>query len=290
MVLWPARILGLGGGVLERQGMQNFVVRSGRADLAVSMAGEGAALVFLHAGVADRRMWWGQLAAFADSHTVIAYDRRGFGETVCTPEGYRNVRDLDLVLEAVGMEHAVLIGCSQGGRIAVDYALSYPERVSGLVLVAPAISRAPEPETYPAKIQKLVDEIDKAERDGDIDWLNRLEAHAWLDGPGEKEGRVGGNVRKLFLDMNGVALRCGQVGNETGSINAYVRFGELKMPVEFVSGALDFLHINERSRRLSHVAPQARLTVMPGVAHLPSLEQPGRFNTLLRRLLKKLDQ
>lgn len=290
MVLWQACILGLGRGMVERQDMQNFIVRSGRADLAVSMAGEGGALVFLHAGVADRRMWWGQLSAFADSHTVIAYDRRGFGETVCTAESYRNVRDLDLVLEAVGVEHAVLVGCSQGGRIAVDYALSYSERVSGLVLVAPAISRAPEPETYPAKIQKLVDEIDKAEPYGDIDWLNRLEAHAWLDGPAEKEGRVGGTVRELFLDMNGMALRAGATGQETGAVNANVRFGELRMPIEFVSGALDFPHINERSRRLSHVASQARVTVMPGVAHLPSLEQPARFNTLLRRLLKKFDQ
>jgi pimeloyl-ACP methyl ester carboxylesterase len=143
--------------------MQHFQIRSGRADLAVSMAGEGDALVFLHAGVADRRMWWGQLAEFSSTHTVIAHDRRGFGDTVYKPEPHLWVKDLDMVLEAIGIGHAILVGCSQGARIAVDYALTYPDRVDGLVLVGPAISGAPDPAPFSPRIRALVDEIAAAD-------------------------------------------------------------------------------------------------------------------------------
>jgi pimeloyl-ACP methyl ester carboxylesterase len=269
--------------------MQNFVVRSGRADLAVSMAGEGTAVVFLHAGVADRRMWWSQLAMFSASHCVIAYDRRGFGETRYKSEPHNLVQDLDAVLETVGIERAVLVGCSQGGRIAIDYALTYPERTEGLILVAPAISGAPAVSEYPDRIQRLFDEMELAERNGDVDWQNKLEAHAWLDGPAEDEGRVSGSVRELFLDMNALALRASAPGKETGVLKAYARLAELEMPVEIVSGELDFPHINERNKHLRSTVRRGHLTVMPAVAHLPSLEAPAKFNTLLRRLLRRYD-
>lgn len=268
--------------------MQHFVIRSGRADLAVSMAGEGRAIVFLHAGAADRRMWWSQLAVFAETHLVVGYDRRGFGDTRYKAEAYSNVRDLDVLLEALEIEQAVLVGCSLGGKIAIDYALSYPERVDGLVLVAPAISGAPQPKSYPPKIRKLVDEMDKAEKGEDKDWLNRLYAHAWLDGPAEAEGRVGGNLRQLFLDMNGIALRAEPAGKDADQVDGYTRFRELKVPIEIVSGELDFPHINERSMKLSGQARRAHLSVMPGVAHFPNLEQPAKFNALMKRALKRM--
>ena len=47
------------------------------------------------------------------------------------------------MLDAVGVDRAWLVGSSAGGRVAVDAALAYPERVAGLVLLAPAISGEP---------------------------------------------------------------------------------------------------------------------------------------------------
>jgi hypothetical protein len=179
--------------------MREITVPSGAAELAVTIDGDGAsALVFLHAGVCDRRMWAAQLAAFAGRHRVVAYDRRGFGATQYRPQPYRFIDDLDAVLKASVDGAAVLVGCSQGGRIAVDFALTYPARVAGLVLVAPAISGAPEPETYPPVIQALIEAGETAERDEDTDRLNAIEAHAWLDGPAEREGRVRGGLRSCF--------------------------------------------------------------------------------------------
>lgn len=267
--------------------MKQFVIRSGRAELAVSIAGEGRPLVFLHAGIADRRMWWAQLGAFSETHCAVAYDRRGFGDTRYKAEPYSNVKDLDAVMEALDLERAVLVGSSQGGRIAVEYALTYPDRVDGLVLVATAIGGAPEP-VYPERIARLVDEMELAEKGHDKEWLNRLYAHAWLDGPAQKEGRVGGNLRLLLLDMSAAALRAEPAGRETTKIDTYARFRELKLPIELVSGEFDFPHINERSLKLSGQSRRAHLTVIPGTGHFPNLEQPAKFNAVLKRALKRM--
>lgn len=267
--------------------MREITVPSGAADLAVTIAGDGApALVFLHAGVCDRRMWEAQLAAFAGRHRVVAYDRRGFGATKYRPESYRFIDDLDAVLKASVDGAAVLVGCSQGGRIAVDFAFTYPARVAGLVLVAPAISGAPEPETYPPVIQALIEAGEAAERDEDTDRLNAIEAHAWLDGPAEREGRVRGGLRELFLDMNGRALRAPSPGEETGAVAAFERFGALKMPVAFVLGGLDFPYINARSRLLRDMVA-AELIEIADAAHVPSFERPDAFNDFVRAWLAR---
>lgn len=189
--------------------MKVVEVASGRATLAVAAAGDGIPVALLHAGVADRRMWRAQAEALAAAgFRAIAYDRRGHGDSLHADEAYSHVRDLVAVLDSTGRRMpAILVGCSQGGRIAIDAALAHPERVRGLVLVAPAVSGAPEPASFPPAIQAWIDRVDRAEATSDIDRINALEAHAWLDGPLAREGRVGGPVRELFLAMNEIALR-----------------------------------------------------------------------------------
>ncbi|MGC2776670.1 MAG: alpha/beta fold hydrolase, partial [Bradyrhizobium sp.] len=122
---------------------------SGRARLAADVAGRGDPVVFLHAAVFDRTMWRAQMVGVAKTHKVIAYDRRGFGETIADEEGHSPVADLLAIVDAfAGDRPATLVACSQGGRIAFDFALRHPSRVDALVLIAPSVSGAPEP-VYP---------------------------------------------------------------------------------------------------------------------------------------------
>lgn len=275
--------------------MKSQSVRAGRATLAVKTAGEdgGAAtpLVFLHAGVGDWRMWRGQMAALGRTRRAVAYDRRGFGETTYVSEDHTPADDLSAVLNAtVGDRPAVLVGCSQGGRIAIDFALASPSRVAGLVLIGSAVSGAPEtePSAYPDAIKTLHTQIEAAEEARDHDAVNTLEARLWLDGPLAREGRVSGATRELFLDMNGRALRAPAAGKLLYAFDdAYARFGELKMPIHFVIGAHDFAEINGWARELSSVAPNAELTELKDAAHLPSLEQPEKTTAILRGFLEK---
>jgi pimeloyl-ACP methyl ester carboxylesterase len=88
---------------------------------------------------------------------------------------HSRVADLWAVMDAAGLQRAVLVACSQGGLLAIDAALANPQRVQALVLVAPAVSGAPEGEPG-GSLQALYDAMDGAAAD-DVHALNELEAH-----------------------------------------------------------------------------------------------------------------
>jgi pimeloyl-ACP methyl ester carboxylesterase len=266
--------------------MRSFTIPSGKAELTGVEDGKGPALVFLHAGVADKRMWRDQMSAFADRYRVVAYDRRGFGETRYKPETFSHMQDLRAVLDKLGIEQANLVGCSQGGRFAVDFTLAYPKRVSKLVLVAPAIGGAPQPDELPDDIDNLLQQAEQAEDQKHYDLVNRIEAHMWLDGPRSADGRVPGSARDLFLRMNIIPLKSPSPGKDEAAKDSFKRLKEIAAPTLLIWGDLDFPHLQERCALLGKRIKDAKSELMPGTAHLPNLEQPKKFNALLDAFLK----
>jgi pimeloyl-ACP methyl ester carboxylesterase len=112
----------------------------GSGELAYDEAGCGPAVVLVHAGLADRRMWEPQFAALAQHYRVIGYDWRGYGESGDAAGEVSRHGDLLGLLDALGLESAALVGCSYGGAHALDAALAEPGRVTALALVCAAIS------------------------------------------------------------------------------------------------------------------------------------------------------
>lgn len=139
----------------------------------------------------------------------------------------------------------------------------------------------------PPAIQAWIDAVERAEAQADVDRINALEAHAWLDGPLAPEGRVGGAVRDLFLEMNEMALRAEQRGAECLPPPAFDRLHEVAAPVLVVWGDLDFPHIARHCEMLAARVPRARAQPMTGVAHLPNLERPEAFNRVLQDFLAR---
>jgi pimeloyl-ACP methyl ester carboxylesterase len=271
---------------------EELTIPAGRATLAAETDGEGPVVVCLHAGVCDRRMWRPLADALHTTCRVVAYDRRGFGETPAVDEPRSQVDDLVAVLDHVAAgSPSILVGCSQGGRIAIDATLApsvAAGRIRGLVLVAPAVSGAPSPVTLPPPIQTLSDAIDAADNAGDIDRVNALEAHAWLDGPLAPEGRVGGELRRLFLSMNAIALGAAPMPSLIEPAPSYERLREIAVPTLVICGDLDFPHLQARCRQIADRVPRAEGHVVPDTAHLPTLERPEPCATLIRTWIAKL--
>lgn len=248
----------------------------------------GVPVLFLHANVADRRMWRASCSWLASFRPAISYDRRGFGESrTLAPMPHSHVADLWSVMDALGYEQAVLVGCSMGGRIAIDAAMAQPARVGGLVLVSPGVGGAPTPEPV-ATVKELMDTIHATASRGDLDAKNELQAQLWLDGPLSPPGRVGGEARSLFLSMNGTALRAPHPGVAVEEPSAWARLESIQAPTTVLWGDLDLPHLQDRCRLLAQRIPAAQGTMLPGVAHLPSLEAPEQFNTALQRCLAGL--
>lgn len=124
-------------------------VDSGGVALAGEVAGDGPPILLLHGLTATRRyVVMGSRALERSGHAVVAYDARGHGESSPAPDPaayeYTDLaRDAGAVLDAAGVERAVLAGHSMGAATAVAFALAHPERVAGLVLIGPAYDGAP---------------------------------------------------------------------------------------------------------------------------------------------------
>ena len=251
-----------------------MVARSGTAQLAYECVGEasGVDVLLIHAGVADRRSWKHVIARLRGQHRCIAYDARGYGETIYDPEhSWSAVDDALAVLDSAEGEHALVVAASMGGQIAIDLALARPERVTGLVLIGSGVSGAPDEEPETAA-ERLIQRIDEAEAADDLDEVNRLEACLWLDGPTATEGRVAGSPRQLFLEMNGRALRADDPGPAADAPPAWPRLDQITTPALVMVGELDLARQRHVSERLAADMRDARLVRLPGVAHLPHLE------------------
>lgn len=166
-------------------------------------SGGGFPVIFLHAGVADSRMWEPQVAAFAKHFDVIRPDMRGFGDSELPAVRWSPVDDILALMDELDLKPAHLVGCSIGGGLAIDFALSHPARVSKLVMVGAGVSGT----DYGSRYAHLYAEVDTAEKAGDLEGINEAEMHLWLDGPGRPRGYVRQPLRDLFLDMNGRSLR-----------------------------------------------------------------------------------
>ncbi len=249
-------------------------------------AGFGLPVVFLHAGVADRRMWAEQLRGLADEgYHVIAYDRRGYGETETPDVPFNHLVDLEAVLDRLSIHAAILVGSSLGGGLAIDFALEHPERTIGLVLVGTAITGA-EPAEIPEEAADLEDALDYAMERGNFDTVNRIEAHLWLDGPLSQSGRVEGEPRDLFLRMNSVHLHHPELTEEEVPDDAVDHVGGITAPTLLVVGELDMPDIVARHEDLSEELENAFAIVLEDTAHLPSLERPDLFNPILLEFLE----
>ncbi len=247
--------------------------------------GLGVPVVFLHAGVADRRMWNSQMQLLAaEGYHVISYDRRGFGETESPDVPFNHVVDLEAVLDQLGITAAIFVGASMGGGLAIDFSLEHPHRVIALVLVGTALTGA-EPTEMPEEAADLDDALTYADERGKLDRVNELEAHIWLDGPLSEAGRVGGPVRELFLEMNGANLRHPKLTQEETPEDATSMVGAITAPVLLLVGELDLPDIKARHEELSEQLENAFAMVLEDTAHLPSLERPDLFDPLLSEFL-----
>lgn len=248
--------------------------------------GFGLPVVFLHSGVTDRRMWAGQMQELAEEgYHVIAYDRRGYGETETQDVPFNHLVDLEAVLDSLSIHAAILVGSSMGGGLAIDFAIEHPERTIGLVLVGTAITGADSAE-IPDEAADLEDALEYATERGNLDTVNRIEAHLWLDGPLSQSGRVSGEVRDLFLRMNAIHLNHPELTEEEEPDDAVDNLSAITAPTLLVVGELDMPDIVARHEDLSEELENAFAVVLEDTAHFPSLERPDLFNPILLEFLE----
>lgn len=281
-------------------------VEVGGALLAYDEAGSGHAVVLCHAGIADRRMWTGPFEELAASCRAIRFDWRGYGES--SPAAGDHTLDADLLglLDALGIDRAVLAGCSLGGAAALDVAVAAPDRVAGLVLTGPGLSGHPWPADFADPLQdRIAAEIPDARRrayrdgtshtvlDADVEAVADAYARFWVAGPSRNPGAVDPHVWDTAMTMLRQLFRrewtehSVEPGPPQRAASAYL--SEIDVPTVVVNGLDDVPALQEIADLLSASIPGARRIDLPDTGHLAPLERPRQVTAAITDLLRRLD-
>jgi pimeloyl-ACP methyl ester carboxylesterase len=254
-------------------------------ELYAEVAGEGPAVVLLHEGICDSRMWDGQWAPWSESHRLLRLDLQGFGRSPLSGQPYSHARDAIGVLERHGIERAALLGVSMGGRVALEVALARPELVSALVLVAPGI---PGHEWSDGLRAQWADE-EAAFDAGDLDLAVEVSLRTWVDGPRRSPDDVDPAVRSRVGEMQRRAyeLQREWVDEELLVPDLAQRLGDVAVPTLVLVGEEDQPDMHAIAERLASEIPGARLATIPETAHVPSMERPREFDELVLPFLEE---
>jgi len=257
--------------------------------LSVHDFGEGPPVLLLHAAIVDAWAWEPLTPFLLDAgYRVVAFDRRDTGDSRTDRVEYSNRADVIAVLDALGLERAVLIGNSVGGQIALETAVEFPPRAMAVVPVGATI-----PGWFPgmtAEERAIDDELVRLEETADAEAIADTDVRAWVDGPGQPADRVPDDIRELVREMD---RAINATGRERGTPlplqpAASEQLERLTMPVLATAGELDFSYILATVEYLAANAPDARAVVMPGVAHMIGLEAPDELAALITDLLEPL--
>lgn len=256
------------------------------ANIYYEVAGAGQPLVMIHAGVADSRQWNNEFAHFQSGFRVLRYDMRGYGKSEPVDGEFSHMKDLVGLLDYLDINQSlILMGCSMGGGLALDFALTEPSRARALIMV----DAGPTGLELEVTKHPKADDAEKAYKAGDLDLVAELETQVWFDGMGRTAGQVDPSMRKLVYDMNrrGLSLDAKHLGKRLpdASVPAAGRLGELKIPVLIIVGAYDTPYMQAAASYMVENLPAARKVTIADAAHLPNLDHPGEFQRIVEAFL-----
>jgi pimeloyl-ACP methyl ester carboxylesterase len=243
------------------------------------VSGRGEPLVLLHGFSLDLRMWEPQLAELEREHRVIRYDLRGHGRSVAIADSFAAHEDLRAVLDAAGVERAILVGLSAGSRIAVDFALAYPERVSRMVLSSPGLGGY-EPAGSFTWMARVMDAI----RGGDA----AAAARRWAETPlmSIPTRPAGDSLMRAIVAANAGLWRIASNPERGLMPPAIGRLGEIDVPVLVIVGERDLPDTHAVADTLVARIRGARKEVIAGAGHMLNLAEPEAFNAAVRAFLR----
>ncbi|MDF1542718.1 MAG: alpha/beta hydrolase [Anaerosomatales bacterium] len=287
----PRELAGPDSLFVEVGGVEHHYVRSGTG---------GRVVIFLHGFGASTFSWRDTLPDIAARATAIAFDRPGFGLTERKlrgewegPNPYSPTTQADNVIglmDELGISQAVLVGHSAGGTIAVLAAARHPERVSGLVLEAPAIyteggaPRFVRPLLATPQARRIGPLIVRRALAGDTG--ERLVRAAWADPSAVTDEVIEGYRAPLAIrDWDRALWELTIAPRPDRAADA---LDSIECPVLVVAGTEDGTVPYADSARVAEVLG-ARLATFEDTGHIPHEERPERFATELFRFLDELD-
>jgi 3-oxoadipate enol-lactonase len=245
------------------------------------VAGDGPPVVLIHSGLSDARQWDEQIAVFAQRYTVLRYDQRGYGRSDPPSGPYSPPSDGSLLLDAVGIREAALVGVSQGAGIALAVAVDHPELVSALVLTAPG---AVGFERWSEEMETTFEAKDEAVSASDVDRVVQMALDTWV--PAGRFRETDGLVRRVALE-NKDAWKVPDAWERWPEVSRLDRLGEIRVPTLVVAAENDVPDIQTIGNLLWEGIAGAKKVTIPGTDHLVNVRNPEAFNEVVLSFLRE---
>jgi pimeloyl-ACP methyl ester carboxylesterase len=233
-------------------------------------AGQGTPVLLSHGYSATSKMWQGQMDALAGNYRLIAWDMRGHGQTDSPDDASAyseaaTVDDMAAVLDAAGVEKAVISGLSLGGYMSLAFNVKYPERVLALMLfdTGPGyknpVGREGWNETAMGRATVFEEKgIDALGRGAEV----RIAQHRSAQG-------LAHAARGMLAQFDSRIIES---------------LPEIKVPTMVLVGENDQPFIGA-SQYMATKIPGAKLVTIPGAGHAANIDQPAAFNDAVRAFL-----
>ena len=279
-------------GVTDETALRFVDVETAVGPISTMQAGSGPPVVLLHGLGATKASFLPTLAALAPHHRVIAIDLPGFGDSVKPINAAYDppffARSVVALLDALGLDRAVLVGNSMGGRVALQAGMAHADRVSHLALLAPSLAWlrdrpwAPLLRLVPPQLglvqpapRVIVEAITRAVVPGGADGWSAAGVDEFLRSYLEPRGRAAfyAAARNIYLE------------EPHGEHGFWTRLPGLDVPSLFVWGRHDPLVPLAFARHVREALPAAEHLELH-CGHVPQLERPQQTHDAIVRFLR----
>jgi pimeloyl-ACP methyl ester carboxylesterase len=240
------------------------------------MIGEGDALVLIHSGYTDSRLWDDQFELFGKYFKVIRYDVRGFGRSGKPSETFSYYEDLKELLNYLGINKVHLVGVSMGGSIAIDFTLQYPDLVENLVLSGSSLNGYLYANDEASKQRSLAG-MSIIKRDENFNQAVEF----MLDNPmwRQRNLKTRQRLKNMFVDTSLEWALDDLV--QIATPHASERLSEITKRTLLIVGSEDSLPIIEIANVLDSGITMAKKITLNDTGHLPNLDKPEEFNKIV---------
>jgi pimeloyl-ACP methyl ester carboxylesterase len=255
-----------------------FVPAADGVPIHYTVEGKGdPALVFVHCLGCDRHLWDNQVPVFSKNHRVVTIDLPGHGESGKARKDYSIAGygdDVKRVITKLDLKRVVLIGSSMGGPVALEAARLMPERVVAIVPVDTLHNVA---ERMPAEqVDAILKKISADYKGETTKFMNQYLFAPTT--PAAVKERLLSQATSLRPEMALRILRAAMTYDPTASLKM------IKVPIRAINADLTPTNLENNRKH----APQFDAVIIKGVGHYPMLEDPVRFNELLKGVLNDL--
>jgi len=243
------------------------------------VAGKGETIVLLHDGMVNLRIWDEQFPVLAKNYKVIRYDRRGYGKSSDPQTKYSHIDDLNQVFIQLKIDKAIVFGMSSGGGLAINFALTYPEKVKGLVLVGAVVSGF----GYTSHMTTRGGHLNPAEFSDPV----KLRKYFIMDDPYEIYSE-NLKAKEKVMTLLPYLGRDNKVPTKPAAKVAIRSLSEIKAPALILVGEYDIPDVHAHAGAINAGIENSKREIISKSGHLIPIEQPELFMEAVTSFLAKI--